>query len=110
MRDSAREVSRIIIRSLRCVFIEYYPEPVQSIFPYISSLYYTSWCVLTPRYTVAVHVAIAKQYNKFWEELIACFPFTVILVFHTSRKKTVLCIRNEVNETAQYGRLQCWYY
>jgi hypothetical protein len=27
------------------------------------------------------------KYMKFWEELIACFPFTTILVFDTNLKK-----------------------
>jgi hypothetical protein len=48
-----------------------------------------------------------KYYNKkFWEELIAYFPFTVILIsVTTSRKKTSACTRKEVNETIQFWRL-----
>jgi hypothetical protein len=26
------------------------------------------------------------------------------------RKKTLECVRNEVNKTIQFVRLQCWYY
>jgi hypothetical protein len=37
--------------------------------------------------------------------------FTVILVFNMrSRKKTLVCMRNEVNKTTQFWRLQCCYY
>jgi hypothetical protein len=50
----------------------------------------------------------SKQY---WEEQIAYFPVTAILVSDTiNRNKTVLCARNEVSKTIQFGRLQCWYY
>jgi hypothetical protein len=39
--------------------------------------------------------------NKFWEELIACFPFVLILIPDTvSRKKNFISMRNEVNKTA----------
>jgi hypothetical protein len=41
--------------------------------------------------------------HKFWEELITYFPFTVIIVFDTSRKKTLVYMHNEVNTTIQYG-------
>jgi hypothetical protein len=47
--------------------------------------------------------------KKFWEELIAYFPFTVISVCNTSRKKTLVCMCNEVNQTT-FERLQYWYY
>jgi hypothetical protein len=47
--------------------------------------------------------------RKFWEELIAYFPFTVILVSDTSRKKTLVCMRNEFNKTKKFWRLQCCY-
>jgi hypothetical protein len=56
-------------------------------------------------------VASWRKYKKFLEELIASFPFTVNWVSDmTSRKKTLICMRNEVNKTIQFGRLQCWYY
>jgi hypothetical protein len=46
-----------------------------------------------------------------WEELIAYFPFTVIVVSDTTyRKKTLVCMRNEVNKAIQVWRLQCRYY
>jgi hypothetical protein len=48
--------------------------------------------------------------QKFMEELIAYFPFTVIWVSHASRKETLVCMCNEVNKTIQFWRLQCWYY
>jgi hypothetical protein len=53
--DSTTEVSGIITRNLSCVFIEYDPELVQTIFPLMSSLYeyYTSCFVLEPWYTAA---------------------------------------------------------
>jgi hypothetical protein len=40
------------------------------------------------------------MYNnkKYWEELIAYFPFTVIGVSDTSRKKTLAYMRNEVKK------------
>jgi hypothetical protein len=38
--------------------------------------------------------------KKFWEEVIAYFTFTLILVFDTTnRKKTLVCIRNENNKS-----------
>jgi hypothetical protein len=37
--------------------------------------------------------------ENFWEELIAYFPFAAILV----------CMRNEVSKTTQFGRLNCYY-
>jgi hypothetical protein len=53
----------------------------------------------------------AKRYKKFWEKLIAYFPFTVIWASHMiSRKKTLVCMRNEVHKRIQFKRLQCWYY
>jgi hypothetical protein len=36
--------------------------------------------------------------KKFWEELVAYFPFTVILISDTSRKKTLVCMRNEFKQ------------
>jgi hypothetical protein len=39
----------------------------------------------------------------------AYFPFTVILISDTSRKKTLVCMHNEVNKI-QFGSLQCWNY
>jgi hypothetical protein len=39
------------------------------------------------------------NYKRFWEELIVYVPFTVTLVSDTSRKKTIVCMRNEVNKT-----------
>jgi hypothetical protein len=49
--------------------------------------------------------------KKFWEELIAYFSFTVILVSDTAnRKKTLLYMRNEVSKTIPFVRLNCWYY
>jgi hypothetical protein len=52
-----------------------------------------------------------QNYNrKIWEELITYFPFTSILISGTSKKKTLVCMRNEVNKIMQYLRLQCWYY
>jgi hypothetical protein len=52
-----------------------------------------------------------KCNKKVGEELSAYFPFTVISVFDTtSRKKTLVCVCNEVNKTIQLQRLQCWYY
>jgi hypothetical protein len=49
--------------------------------------------------------------KKFLEELIAYFPITLIWVSDTisGRKKTTICMWNEVNKTIQFGRLQCWY-
>jgi hypothetical protein len=43
---------------------------------------------------------IIRKYNKkFSYELIACFPFNVIWVFDTtSRKKTLIRMRNKVNK------------
>jgi hypothetical protein len=44
-------------------------------------------------------------YKKFCEELIAYFPFTVILVSDTtSRKKALVYTRNKINKTIQSGR------
>jgi hypothetical protein len=41
-----------------------------------------------------------QEKQEFCEELIAYFPFTVICVFDaTSRKKTYICMHNEVNKT-----------
>jgi hypothetical protein len=53
-----------------------------------------------------------RKYNnkKFWEEFIAYFPFLIISVSHTSRKKCLVCRSNEFSETIQFGRLQCWHY
>jgi hypothetical protein len=50
--------------------------------------------------------------KKFWEELFACFTFTAIWIFDTNRKKILwyMCVRNVVNKTVQFDRLQCWYY
>jgi hypothetical protein len=49
--------------------------------------------------------------KKFSEELIAYFPFTIILVSDkTCTKKTWVHIHNEVKKTIQYWRLQCFYY
>jgi hypothetical protein len=49
--------------------------------------------------------------KKFWEELITYFPFAIIWVFGMrSRKKTLVCMWNEVNKTIQFERLQCWCY
>jgi hypothetical protein len=49
--------------------------------------------------------------KKFWREQIANFLFIVIWVSDTiRRKKTLVCMRNEVNKTIQFERLQCWYY
>jgi hypothetical protein len=46
--------------------------------------------------------------KKFWEELITCLPFTETLVSDmASRKKTLMCMHNEVTKTIQFGRLQC---
>jgi hypothetical protein len=36
--------------------------------------------------------------RKFWEELIACFPFTTIWIFDKSRKKTFVCMHNGVKK------------
>jgi hypothetical protein len=45
--------------------------------------------------------------NKFWEELYAYLPFIIIWVSDmTRRKKTLVCMCNEVNKTRQFGRLQ----
>jgi hypothetical protein len=53
----------------------------------------------------------SNNYKKFWEELMAYFHFTIIWVSDTtSRKKTVVCMRNEVSKTIRFGSLQCWYY
>jgi hypothetical protein len=42
--------------------------------------------------------------NKFWEELITYFPFTVRLVSDTtSRKKTLAGMHIEVNKMIQFG-------
>jgi hypothetical protein len=51
-------------------------------------------------------------YNKkSWEETIAYGPFTVTLASDTTfRKKTLVCMRSDVNKTTQFVRLQCWYY
>jgi hypothetical protein len=50
-------------------------------------------------------------HKKFWEELIAYFPFTVILVSDTiRRKKASVRMRNEVNKKVQFGKLQCSFY
>jgi O-methyltransferase involved in polyketide biosynthesis len=47
-----------------------------------------------------------EEYKKFWEELFTHIPFSVILVFDTaSRKKSLICMRNEVSKTIQFGRL-----
>jgi hypothetical protein len=35
--------------------------------------------------------------KKFWEELVAYFHFTIICVFDTSRKNTLVCMQNEVS-------------
>jgi hypothetical protein len=35
--------------------------------------------------------------QKFWEELFNYFPFTIICVFHKSRKKIAVCTGNEVS-------------
>jgi hypothetical protein len=53
-----------------------------------------------------------RKFNKkFWEKQIAYFPFTVTIVsYAVSRKKTLVCMRNEVNKRIQFGRLQCWCY
>jgi hypothetical protein len=58
----------------------------------------------------ALHsIGVHERNKKFWEELIAYFPFTVILVFvMTSIKKTLVYIHNEVKKTSQFWRLQCW--
>jgi hypothetical protein len=57
------------------------------------------------------HLRNFIQNTKFWEELIACFLFTVIWVSDTtSREKTSVCLHNGANKTTQFGRLQCWYY
>jgi hypothetical protein len=45
--------------------------------------------------------------NKLWEELIAYFSFTAILVSDRSTKKTLVYMRNEANKTTKFGRLQC---
>jgi hypothetical protein len=39
------------------------------------------------------------------EVLIDCFPFAIILVPGTSRKKILLSMRNEVNKRIQFGTL-----
>jgi hypothetical protein len=41
--------------------------------------------------------------KKFWKELISCFPFTVILLSDTGRKKTLVCMHNEVNKASSLG-------
>jgi hypothetical protein len=57
----------------------------------------------------SVHKILTNK--KFWEELTTNFPITVILLSDTtSRKKTVVCMDNEVNKTIQFERLQCLYY
>jgi hypothetical protein len=43
-------------------------------------------------------IPIVKKNKKFWEELIAYYPFTEILVLDTRRKKASLYLRNEVNK------------
>jgi hypothetical protein len=48
--------------------------------------------------------------KKFWEELVAYFPFPIIWVFnHKPKKKPSVCKRSEVNKT-QFERLRFWYY
>jgi hypothetical protein len=49
-------------------------------------------------------------YKNFSEELIAYFPFTVLLVSDKRRKKNLVSMCNEVNKTIIFGRLQCWFY
>jgi hypothetical protein len=66
----------------------------------------TPWVV--SRSLINYGVLWSKVNKKFSEELIPYFPFTVILVSDTrSRKKTLARMRNEVNKTIQFGRLQC---
>jgi hypothetical protein len=49
--------------------------------------------------------------KEFWKVLIVYFPFIVTWVSDTTRrKKTLVCMHNEVNKTVQFGRLQCWCY
>jgi hypothetical protein len=48
--------------------------------------------------------------EKLLEELIPYFLFTVILVFDTSREKTLEHMHNIDNKTIQFGRPQCCYY
>jgi hypothetical protein len=54
---------------------------------------------------------LANKNKKFWEEVIAYFLFTMTLISDaTSRKKTLVCVHNEINKRIQVGRLQCWHY
>jgi hypothetical protein len=54
------------------------------------------------------NVCNLKLNKKFWEELIAHSLFAVILESDTtSRKKTVVCVRNKVNKTTQFWWLHC---
>jgi hypothetical protein len=48
----------------------------------------------------AVNTTTATINNKFWEVLIACFPFTMILVPDTaSKKKTLyLCVMKSIKQ------------
>jgi hypothetical protein len=42
--------------------------------------------------------------KKFWEELITCFPFTATSVSDmASRKKSLMCMHNEVNKQYRFG-------
>jgi hypothetical protein len=57
------------------------------------------------------HICAKQQNKKFWEELIVYFPFTIIWVSGmTSKKKTLVSMRNKVNKTIQIVWLHCWCY
>jgi hypothetical protein len=48
--------------------------------------------------------------KKFWEELIAYIPCTIIWVCDKSRMKTSVGTRNKVNKLIQFEWLECWHY
>jgi hypothetical protein len=48
--------------------------------------------------------------KNFWEEVIAYFPFTTILLLDISKRKTLTCMLNKISKTIQLERPQCYYY